>query len=340
MKKLSKKQKLIVGIAIILVAVIIAIVITASIIKNNSQVAREGYAATSANAGSNLIANYILNGITIGGITGKMDVLNTSDATATPEDIALGKTAYVDGKKITGTRDDREKISKSLSYVGYYADIDDNGTVDGIIYADLAIGGSGQWVNTNGNYEVDKIQEVESIKDYYISQPTYEGKFGTKSVISLIGGEKERFYVMALEDIDEIDHYFYYNGYMTDYTTATSRDFGKGMSNTITMINKWKNSEYGTQNSNDVWALMQEKVEQGWFVPSIEEWAAFAGNLEINTSNFEGKGILNWYWSSSQFDTTHSWYINFNLGQIFGSTIDWQRCYISNSLYIRLSTVF
>ena len=104
MKKLSKKQKLIGFMAILIIAVIVAIVITTSIIKNNNQVANEGYAATSANAGSSLISNYILNGITIGGITGKMDVLNTSDATATPEDIAKGKTAYVNGVKITGTR--------------------------------------------------------------------------------------------------------------------------------------------------------------------------------------------------------------------------------------------
>lgn len=103
MKKLSKKQKLIGFIAILIVAVIIAIVITTSIVRNNGQVANEGYAATSANAGSSLISNYILNGITIGGITGKMDVLNTSDATATAEEISWGKTAYVDGEKITGT---------------------------------------------------------------------------------------------------------------------------------------------------------------------------------------------------------------------------------------------
>ena len=105
MKKLSKKQKLIGGIAIILIAVIIAIVITTSIIKNNNQVASEGYSVATANAGSSLISNYILNGITIGGITGKMEVLDTSDATAKPEDIAMGKTAYVNGEKITGTYD-------------------------------------------------------------------------------------------------------------------------------------------------------------------------------------------------------------------------------------------
>ena len=103
MKKLSKKQKLIGFIAIIIVAVIIAIVTTNSVIKNNNQVASEGYSATTANAGSSLISNYILNGITIGGITGKMEVLDTSDATATAEEITWRKTAYVDGQKITGT---------------------------------------------------------------------------------------------------------------------------------------------------------------------------------------------------------------------------------------------
>ena len=97
MKKLSKKQKLIGGIAIILIAVIIAIVITTSVIKNNNQVASEGYSVATANASSSLISNYILNGITIGGITGKMDVLNTADATATAEDIVWGKTGYVNG---------------------------------------------------------------------------------------------------------------------------------------------------------------------------------------------------------------------------------------------------
>ena len=104
MKKLSQKQKLIGFIAILIVAAILAIVITKSIIKNNNQVANESYAAITANASSNLIANYILNGITIGGITGKMDILDTNDATALPDDIAWGETAYVKGEKIIGTK--------------------------------------------------------------------------------------------------------------------------------------------------------------------------------------------------------------------------------------------
>ena len=104
MKKLNKKQKLTGFIAILLVAIILAIVITTRILSNNSRVASEGYSATTANANSNLVANYIKKGITIGGITGTLESLNTFDATATPEDIIWGKTGYVKGEKITGTK--------------------------------------------------------------------------------------------------------------------------------------------------------------------------------------------------------------------------------------------
>ena len=102
MQKLSKKQKIIGFIAILLIAIILAIVITTSVINNN--IANEGYSATTANANSNLVASYIKEGITIGGITGTLESLNTFDATATAEDIIWGETAYVKGEKITGTK--------------------------------------------------------------------------------------------------------------------------------------------------------------------------------------------------------------------------------------------
>ena len=150
MKKISSKQKLIYGISIILVAVILAIVITTNIIKNNNQVASEGYAATTANANSNLVASYIKSGITIGGITGTLESINTFDATATPEDIAAGKTAYVKGKKITGTYVEpisNDDLQISATNV-YYADLDSSGeiSVEGVIFADL-VGEEerGQW---------------------------------------------------------------------------------------------------------------------------------------------------------------------------------------------------
>ena len=145
MKKLSKKQKLIGFIAILIVTILIAIIITTSIV-NNNQVANEGYAATTANADSELIANYIKKGITIGGVTGTLETLDTSDATAYAEDIAYGKVAYARGERIVGTRID-EDSALNLQDV-YYADLDSSGeiTVDGVIFADLAgEEESGQW---------------------------------------------------------------------------------------------------------------------------------------------------------------------------------------------------
>ena len=154
MKKLIKKQKLVGGIAILLVAVILAIVITTNIISNNNQIAsQEDYLATTANADSNLIANYIKEGITIGGVTGKLESLNTFDATATAEDIAEGKVAYARGERIVGTYKDvpdviaEDDLEISATNV-YFADLDSTGeiTVDGVIFADL-VGEeeSGQW---------------------------------------------------------------------------------------------------------------------------------------------------------------------------------------------------
>ena len=122
MKKLNKKQKLTGFIAILLVAIILAIVIITRILSNNSRVASEGYSATTANANSNLVANYIKKGITIGGITGTLESLNTFDATATPEDISYGKTAYVKGEKITGTY----RTLKDLEIGDYVAYTPDN----------------------------------------------------------------------------------------------------------------------------------------------------------------------------------------------------------------------
>ena len=156
MKKLSKKQKLVGFIAILLVAVILAIVITTNIIVNNHQsnqlASQEEYLATTANAGSSLVASYIKKGITIGGITGTLETLDTSDATATAEDIAYGKIAYARGERIVGTRAEpisNDDIQISATNV-YYADLDSSGeiSVDGVIFADLAgAEESGEWRN-------------------------------------------------------------------------------------------------------------------------------------------------------------------------------------------------
>jgi hypothetical protein len=53
---------------------------------------------------ANFIATNIKSGVSIFGVTGTYSGLNTSDANATASDINSGKTAYVNGTKITGTQ--------------------------------------------------------------------------------------------------------------------------------------------------------------------------------------------------------------------------------------------
>ena len=356
MKKLSKKQKLIGFIAILLVAVIIAIVITTSIIRNNNQVASEGYSATTANAGSSLISNYILNGITIGGITGKMDVLDTSDATATPEDIAMGKTAYVNGVKITGTYKagpdaiSNEDLQISAENV-YYADLESTGeiTVDGVIFADLAgEEENGEW-GSNG-WGVYTIPSETGLKQYYIKGEYTDEHFGTGKVIAPMEetSGNDRFYVMSLEDINSGTYYCWYDAAYGNLdrsynVSSTANDFATagaeptGRINTKRMIASWNAEEYGAQNDNstydDMWGVIQDEVARGWFVPSKSERAAFGAAFEITSSNYYTFGLSYYYWSSSQGGTYNAYYADFFYGNIYYGNVD-------TTSYVRLATTF
>lgn len=62
-----------------------------------------GFGMVTVTGDRNLIAENIKKGEKIYGVTGTYEAIDTSDATATPEDILVGATAYVNGEKITGT---------------------------------------------------------------------------------------------------------------------------------------------------------------------------------------------------------------------------------------------
>lgn len=100
-KKSKKKRIILTVIVIALIGIIFGSIIIRNAIIN--QEAKEESRLAGANQNSELIANNIKKGVTIGGITGTLESLDTSDATATAEDILNGETAYVKGSKITGT---------------------------------------------------------------------------------------------------------------------------------------------------------------------------------------------------------------------------------------------
>ena len=224
-------------------------------------------------------------------------------------------------------------IEKTKSYVGYYADIDGDGTVDGVIYADLAVGGSGQWSDDDGNFSYEAITGV---KDYTISQANYSGDFGDNGVLKATGSGKDRFYVMALENIDADTHTWYKNAAssgISDYNTITSESFGSGKTNTATMIAKWNSSAYGNQADTDMWKVIQTQVNKGWFVPSKEEWSVFGSNLGIDSTNYVNYNLSDYCWSSSLNDENHAWIADFINGYMNGGDFNY-------SSFVRLSATF
>lgn len=247
---------------------------------------------------------------------------------------------------------DKPEIPTSESYVGYYADIDGDKNIDGIIYADLAVGGSGTWNSDSwSRYKYAKV--AEGLKSYSINSENGTG-FGTweKPVITAKEGTtgKDRFYVMALEDFNPGTSYCWYNaanGKLDNLVGGTTNDFGQGKTNTTTMIAEWnkgENGKYGAQNAKDMWGVIQKADSAGktwdlskWFVPSKAEWAAFGDmtytKIGLTTSDYGNYRLKNYYWSSAQYSTVGAYHATFGNGYMYTSIVNYSR-------YVRLSATF
>ncbi len=200
--------------------------------------------------------------------------------------------------------------------------------------------------NGYGTYEIPK---ENNLKSYYIKNDNYTDDSFKKSgkVIAPMEGTSgnERFYVMALEDINPGTIYYWYGAAYGNLDSSynvstTANDFAEagaeptGRINTERMIASWNSSQYGEQNSNDMWGVIQDEVARGWFVPSKSEWAAFGAAFEITSSNFSNTyGLSYGCWSSSQSNTSSAYIAGFGNGNIFGSRVN-------NYCYVRLATTF
>lgn len=200
-------------------------------------------------------------------------------------------------------------------------------------------------IGTNG-WGVYTIPSETNLKQYYIKGKYTDEHFGTGKVIAPMEGTSgnERFYVMALENFDSNSHswYFHANGHLdniysvneesNDFATAGAEPTGR--INTERMIESWNSSQYGGQISNDMWGIIQEKVAEGWFVPSKSEWATFGETFGITSSNYANTfGLENTNWSSSQKDYNRAYHTNFINGRISHISVDFPDS-------VRLATTF
>ena len=259
-------------------------------------------------------------------------------------------TTFCIGKLVT-KEESITYIPTTTNYIGYYADIDGDGTVDGVIFADLAFSESGAWKNNSKSSWSYEAQT--NLKQYYVSQESYTGSFGKKPVISPVSGTtgNDRFYVMALSDIDGEQNGTYYDWYNTneeyitedEYITfikCTDDNFGSGRSETKAAITVWNNKTYpqdACPSHKDIWGQIQTQVNNGWFVPSKGEWAAFGSALSITESNYSSFGLSEKYWTSSLRS-----YMGAAAAYAYKGVIHCQVLYdiISQAYSVRLATTF
>ena len=161
---------------------------------------------------------------TVSGNTGALSVssnnnniatVSVSGNTVTIKSVGVG-TATITVKSASNTNYNEKTATYTVtvqyqtftgnSGVGYYADVDGNGTPDGIIFADLKNGASGEWGG-----ESYSLSTVSGTKSYKVSQQNYNGPFGTKDVLIANGSGNNRFYVMALSDYNNGQVYTFDN---------------------------------------------------------------------------------------------------------------------------------
>ena len=267
------------------------------------------------------------------------------------------------------------KNAPNISVEGLkYADLDGDGIADGIIVADISkdsndkatYQGGNPWNNFSGNEYEDgyffSYKPVTSGLREYSEDTSYkytnaDGSTANGTLIKCTNNTGiSRYYVLSLADYDANRHYWYNNACdkMSDYSTFTSKDFGKGKENTEKLIDRMKNhsdkSKYGdvdygeetTGPNADIWYIIKDKAKEGWFVPSKAEWAAFGSYLNTPEPTAEEDSLKNYglnffYWMSSQFNSNCAYYVNFSCRSTGG-------CYSVNSIFepilLRLATTF
>jgi len=209
----------------------------------------------------------------------------------------------------------------------------------GIIYADFAHA-SEEGSNWNGNSY--SYEAGENFKNYYVDGRYEEGPFPANDILVAEGDGNERFLIMALEDVSASTYTWYASKSSAGLTVSTKTGIGLdldeeepkeiGKANTEKMLDIWKHDESVPDNNKDIWGISD--LNGKWFIPSKDEWSAFADELlPVRTDEYVYYGLSDYYWSSSQYDTSYPWGVYFDGGGIYDSLI-------YGELWVRLSATF
>ena len=153
---------------------------------------------------------------------------------------------------------------------------------------------------------------------------------------------------MSLSDFSSSMYSFYddaQNNGIIDFDVITSQNFESGKRNTLNMIAKWNSETYGNKNTcssgyKDIWGEIQEQVNDGWFIPSKEEWTKFnkATGIDLSYNSYIGKNLSDRYMSSS-LNNSISYYINENEDGMYSTNTQGHPT-VDGSSYVRLATTF
>lgn len=359
MRKLNKKQKLIILISIATIIAILGLIIGANVIRNN--IANNSY--ESSNSGSsnrNLLPEYIKKGITLGGVTGTLESLDTSDATATPEDILEGKTAYVDGKKITGTMkeivnlgsleigdyvaytpDSASSYSLSSSYSGYSR----NQTISQQSF---------KWrvLSVNDDGTVDLISETPTSTSIIFSNAVgYNNAVYLLNDISASLYSNDSLGVTARSiNIEDIENHMTSAGLEYVHSYASSVAWGQTKTYTIQNFSSYPNLyryEVGSGISTTVVNTNGAKPSDSYYSRPTTEDASQGTSLTVTqtfynqslSSGYYDNSIFydlihsgNTYWVASRYVNTSASVANFGIRYVNGNNLNGNVLFGSNYL--------
>lgn len=262
----------------------------------------------------------------------------------------------------TISKDVTEMENNNISYIGYFADVDNDGEVDGVIFADLLVG------TDSTEYTINTIEDASTVKNYEVIKDSYTvpnaSGYASKPVLKATGDGVDRFYVMALEDFTYVEtksdnttethtNFCWYAG--ANYTNlidnlGLSTDFETGESNTSIMKQTWNSSDNADKKNTsedgylDIWGVLND---DDWFVPSKSELKEFISAMGMNESNSEDFNYIKnvYYWTSSKGDGTYSdgsrqaWGLINNVGT-YSSFFSVLKAYLFLDGHVRLSTTF